>query len=425
MGPINYSLNVQNPMQAFMESAQLGSGMAANQAQKAAAEQTAAAQKNKMLLDQWESRSKEQQSQDLRDGAQIIAAINSGSPEFAQQILAERAAAARNSGDEARAKGYETNAELIKIQPQAAAAAFQTIMAALPGGDKMVESLGKIGKDSREAALAPGEREKQISEKEKSAADTARIKAETNRINAEIMRGRSANETANKKDWDEYQRLLKLDPEQAAAFGRAANFVSKEGMKLSDFNSRQIASASDAAVANSADAGKYSTAAAQIRKANLSGGLFSSWGEKYKEITGDQDGITKLRRQAMEIVNSEAIKALPPGPATDRDITLAREPFPTDKANGEYVANWLDAVSRLSAKKAEYESHKAEFIAKNGGQRDASGGTTLSTWQSNQEEQAKAEKAGNSVTVNGVAYERPASFTDQQWAAYKQQMGVK
>ena len=157
MGPINYSLNVQNPMQAFMESAQLGSGMAANQAQKAAAEQTAATQKNKMLIDQWESRSKEQQSQDLQTGGQIIAAINSGSPEAAQQILAARAAAARNAGDEARAKGYETNAELIKINPPAAAATYQTMMATLPGGDKIIESLGKIGEEGRKAALAPAQ----------------------------------------------------------------------------------------------------------------------------------------------------------------------------------------------------------------------------------------------------------------------------
>jgi len=131
--------------------------MAANQAQKAAAEQTAATQKNKMLLDQWESRSKEQQAQDLRDGGQIIAAINSGSPDIAQKILTDRAAAARNSGDEERAKAYETNAQLIKLRPAEAAATYQTIIAALPGGDKITEIAGKISEEGRKAAMAPAQ----------------------------------------------------------------------------------------------------------------------------------------------------------------------------------------------------------------------------------------------------------------------------
>jgi len=394
MGPINYALNVQNPMQAFMESAQLGSGIAANQAQQAAAVEQKKAAQAAQLKSQWETQNKQQQQESLKFAGQLLSAHTAGSPEVVQELIAQKAAAYRNANDEQNAKAMETWGKVYGLNKDAAGQTLTTMVASAgPEGDNMVKTILSTKEDARKAAMAPGELEKQTSEKETSTANLAKITAETNRINADIMRGSSVNSTANKKDWDEYQRLLKIDPAQAAAFGRAANFVSQEGMKLSDFNSKQIASASDAAVANSADAGKYATAAEQIRKAGLSGGLFSSWGEKYKEITGDQDGITKLRKQAMEIVNSEAIKALPPGPATDRDITLAREPFPTDKANGEYVANWLESVARLSAKKAEYEEHKAEFIAKNGSQRDASGGTTLSTWKAKQEEQAKADKA--------------------------------
>jgi len=33
--------------------------------------------------------------------------------------------------------------------------------------------------------------------------------------------------------------------------------------------------------------------------------------------------------------------------------------------------------------------------------------------------------ASNSVTVNGKTYTRPANFTDAQWGAYKQSMGVQ
>jgi len=422
MEPLNYNVNIPNPVQAFQNGMINQQNIKAQQtemANLAEDRQRQAEDRQKAQLQAaWAAKGAEEQKADLLMGGQVLSALNSKNSDAALNLIKTRMEGYKNSGNNQQASVLQSYVDAIEKDPATAAQGIQYMMATVPGGDKIIESLNKI-------ALAPGELQKQTSEKETSTANLAKIKAETNRINADIMRGSSVNSTANKKDWDEYQRLLKIDPAQAAAFGRAANFVSQEGMKLSDFNSKQIASASDAAVANSADAGKYATAAEQIRKAGLSGGLFSSWGEKYKEITGDQDGITKLRKQAMEIVNSEAIKALPPGSATDRDITLAREPFPTDKANGEYVANWLESVARLSAKKAEYEEHKAEFIAKNGGQRDASGGTTLSTWKAKQEEQAKADKAGNSVTVNGVSYERPANFTDQQWATYKQQMGVK
>jgi hypothetical protein len=390
MDPINYNVNIPNPVEAFQGG--MMNQLQINAAKTAMANQAEDRQKAQLQA-VWAAKSAEEQSQDLRMSGQMLSALNAKDSGAALSIIDARLQALKNSGNEKHAADLQRLRDIIEKHPESATQSLQTMLATVPGGDKIIESLGKIGEASQKAALAPGELEKQISDKERSAADTARIKAETNRINAEITRGRPANETANKKDWDEYQRLLKLDPEQAAAFGRAAGFVSQEGMKLSDFNSKEISESSKLSTAYSADAGKYSTAAEQIRKARLSGGLLSSWGEKYKEITGEQDGVTALRRQAMEIVNSEAIKALPPGPATDRDITLAREPFPTEKANGEYVANWLDAVSRLSAKKAEYEAHKAEFIAKNGGQRDASGGTTLSTWKAKQEEQAKADKA--------------------------------
>jgi len=331
----------------------------------------------------------------------------------------------KNSGNNQQASVLQSYVDAIEKDPASAAQSIQYMVATVPGGDKIIESLGKIGKEGREAALAPGELEKQTSEKETSTANLAKIKAETNRINADIMRGGSANATHNKKDWDEYQRLLKIDPAQAAAFGRAAGFVSQEGMKLSDFNSKAIDAASTASLTYSNAAAKYTTLADQIRKTNMKAGLLGSWNETLKKAMGSQDEVTSLRQQAMQVVNSEAINALPPGPATDRDITLARAPFPADSANGEYVANWLGAVARLSAKKAEFEDHKAHFIAENGGQRDKDGGTVISTWKAKQEEQAKADKAANSVIVNGVSYERPASFTDQQWATYKQQMGVK
>lgn len=205
--------------------------------------------------------------------------------------------------------------------------------------------------------------------------------------------------TSNQKDWNTYQQLLKTDPEQAAAFGRAAGFSSKEGQQLSSFSEKQVSAASDEYNNANAAVTKYQNLADVIRSKKLGGGLGASWAEAIKEYTGDQNEITQLRKTVSEIVNGEAIKALPPGPATDRDISLVREPFPTAKANGEYIANWLEAVSRLNQKRAEYAEHKAAFIAQNGGQRNKAGETVLSTWKAKQAEQAATQPASSKYKI--------------------------
>jgi len=228
-------------------------------------------------------------------------------------------------------------------------------------------------------------------QKQQIALEKQKIALDERRLGAMTGPGSSGAGTSTQKDWQTYQNLLKTDPEQAKAFGRAAGFASKEGQQLSGFSEKQIATASDEYNNASSAAGRYATLAEQIRAKSIGGGLPSSWAETLKDLSGNQDEITQLKRSVMEVVNSEAIKALPPGPATDRDISLVREPFPTARANGEYIANWLGAVARLNEKRAQYAEHKAQFIAQNGGQRNAQGETVLSSWKRVQAEQSPAD----------------------------------
>lgn len=232
------------------------------------------------------------------------------------------------------------------------------------------------------------------------ALDQQKLGLEAQRVSSAAASGLSG--TSNQKDWATYQNLLKTDPESAKTFGRAAGFISKEGQQLTGFSEKQIATASDEYNSASQAAGRYATLAEQIRAKSIGGGLPSTWAETLKDISGNQDEITQLKKSVMEVVNSEAIKALPPGPATDRDIALVREPFPTARANGEYIANWLGAVARLNEKRAQYAEHKANFIAQNGGQRNAQGETVLSSWKRIQSEQAPAAPAASRFKIEVV-----------------------
>lgn len=200
--------------------------------------------------------------------------------------------------------------------------------------------------------------------------------------------------TANQRDWETYQELLKTNPSEAEAFGRAAGFASREGQQLSSYAEKQIDLASTEAAQANNDSNRYLTLADQIKQSAMSGGLKSTWTEYIKEQSGNQDEVTGLRKQVMQIVNSEAVKNLPPGPATDRDIEMVRAPFPTEKASPEYVANWLGAVARLNQKRAEFSEFKANFISENGSLRTRSGESMISAWKRQQEQQQKQAPNG-------------------------------
>lgn len=217
----------------------------------------------------------------------------------------------------------------------------------------------------------------------------------------QLQRAGITNGTADQKNWAEYQRLLKVDREAARQFGIGAGFVSGEGQKLSDYVTKQIDTASGEAAQADMDSGRYATLAQQLRKAKMYGGLKSSINEYIKELSGGQDDLTSLRKNVLQIVNSEAIKNLPPGPATDKDIELARQPFPSDKASPEYMANWLEAISRLNQKKAEYASFRAEFMSKNGSVRDKDGNSILSVWKEQQKANSQKPSPTSSAKKSG------------------------
>lgn len=198
--------------------------------------------------------------------------------------------------------------------------------------------------------------------------------------------------TANAQDLATYKAMKAAGDPDAEGFGRSIGIVSKEGEKLSAFAEKAISDSADAANVARSSAARYTTLADNLRKASgMSGGLKSTWGEYLKEQTGNQDEITALRKEALGITNSEAIASLPPGPATDRDIEMAKAPFPTEKSDPKYVADWLSAVSRLQQKKAEYAEFKADFISKNGTVR-GDGKSLSSAWK---ESQKKTQSSAN------------------------------
>jgi len=170
--PYDYSLNVPSPFEAFTSGIRIGqAGLEAQarrrqlEAQQAAAEQAAEQQKQvERLLDEFytapsydkamqlsqylpkdqyanlisgfESKTKQQQQNELLFGGQVMSALAGGNTETAVGLLNARAEAL---GDSPEAQSYRQAAELAQADPEGALGIVSTMMAVLPGSKDMID----------------------------------------------------------------------------------------------------------------------------------------------------------------------------------------------------------------------------------------------------------------------------------------------
>lgn len=280
----------------------------------------------------------------------------------------------RNPADSMRLK------EIYSQNPEAAKKELKGVAAALVGD-------GTLEKAAFDSAFGPAPGSMNEYQKASLELDKQRLGLEQQRLATGI-----GQLTADERNWNRYQELLKTDPKQARQFGVAKGFVSNEGQKLSVFDSKVIDTASNEYTKLSSSASNYRMLADKIKAANLTSGAMGTLQELGKEFLGEQDTNTGLRKAVAQIVASEASKNLNPGSTTEREYAIAREPMPTGKANSEYVARWLTAVANVAEHNAKFQEHKAQFISKNGGQRDPdTGETVLSSWKRIQSEQTPTD----------------------------------
>lgn len=175
--------------------------------------------------------------------------------------------------------------------------------------------------------------------------------------------------TAHQKDFEQYQALAKEDPEAAKAFGQAAGFVSKEGKELAPQAQKRLSTSIDAAVLAENNIGKYDSLADQMAGADFKGGAAGGVAEKIKELTGSQDAITDLRKEAYQARATQAMANLPPGAASDPDVRIAFQPMPSDNASPQQWERWFRSQSKVQKINADFHNFKADYISENGTER--------------------------------------------------------
>jgi hypothetical protein len=385
--PANYNIDVQSPFQAFAQGAQLGTGLAEIQARRQAQEQDVIRQQQlqqeiqtlnanpnptagdlkrvafllppaqlKGVLDVFQAGTKDQQDNQIKFAGQAYSAFASGQPKIGIDLLNTQATALENSGNKAQAEAYRTYAKLAEINPGAAQKTIGILLSSLPGGDKAIEATTK-------AQLAPSQVSKSEAEAVGTQLETAnkpltlalgniKTQADINNINSQIVdRTRRLNLDQDRLTGDVQKTLLELAQKQGQLEPSAIKIINES--VVASIGLEQAAS-------------KTLDLATKIEQAAGTAGIAAKLSENLKSISGNQDIVTQLRNEYTRLRNSAAIKALPPGVATDKDIELALKGIPPETANAATQASFLRGMAKMQQYEAATESAKSEWVNSTG-----------------------------------------------------------
>ncbi|HCJ5943466.1 TPA: phage DNA ejection protein [Escherichia coli] len=201
-----------------------------------------------------------------------------------------------------------------------------------------------------------------------------------------------------------------------------------EAPKLSVNMEKGIETAVNNATASSNSANSMSALAQQFRAEKPTTGLFGNAQNMFAKLTGSDTTLRDLRIRQNALVNSQVLKFLPPGPATDKDVEIVRQGAPTDMDNPETVARWLDAMANLERRNAQFNEFKAEWMSANGNpEQSRNGGQILGLDVKKGESLGSAVKRYMSMNTDAAPAQdsTPSGEPRNQVGSYTSKSGIQ
>lgn len=309
----------------------------------------------------WGMLNSERQQQTLSTASQIFAALGNNSPEVAKSIANEQIKAYENSGMKKEAFNMRNILNMIDKNPVAAQANLGMLMSSVAP-----DQFKNINDSLNNSAALPSQIAKTNAETGKITAETQgqvienRYKPQQIQTGINQTQSQTALNYATIQDMADKRQLDrdKLETETSLKLQE----LNPSNIKLSDGAQKLVNDNMIASVASEQAASQQLDLANRIQAAGGGAGRFSSWNEKLKELTGNQDSLTNLRNEYTRIRNSQAIKMLPPGPATDKDIELAMKGFPPETADSKTIASFLRGMAKMNQRDAAYQQMQAEWV---------------------------------------------------------------
>lgn len=414
MGPIDYSQpNLPNPQQMLLQG--LGQGLQIREIQQQALAAQAQREQQMAMNAELESASRdprmipglmvrypqlaeklavgldrmnaEQHKNVLNNNLELAAALASDKPEIAAQMLERRQKLMLEQGDTEGAASVGQILEGVRTNPEVILASTVARIGAIPGIGKDAQAgFLKFLEERRSAAKAPAElAQAQAAAREAGAKATT---AEAGAATAAPMAQAALIEAQAKASVAPQLARLSIQRSQAdirnindqisdraRRFGLDAERLALEtAEKLGTLPTNKLDPAAkkavDDAVTNSAaqtqTAAQLESLASRVTAANIGNGAFSWLAERTADVFGTQDAVSEIRKEYVRVRNALAVKSLPPGPATDKDIELAMRGFPGENASGATIANFLRGMAKMQRLDAEVSSAKADWISANG-----------------------------------------------------------
>lgn len=341
------------------------------------------------LINAFNARTTDQQNNDLRFAGQVEAALVSGNPAVAQQLLNERAQAERNSGRENQARAWEAWAKSAEISPDALRVTVGNLLATLPGGGAVLESIGRVRSEERAARAFVPEQARRVAEattasvtaeyapavarasltKTQAEAVTAAAKAEFAR-EAErlgLVKTRTDISNAQSQIGDRAARLSLDERRLALDTARTLGEIQSRAGAIPEFAQKDVNTAAVAAGTATQQASRLNALADQLNNVNAWSGALGSAGEFWKKTMGTQNAPTLMRQEYVRMRNSLVSKSLPPGAASDKDIALQMEGFLPPNASPQATASFLRGMAKVHAIEAEVETARGDWLANNRG----------------------------------------------------------
>ena len=266
-------------------------------------------------------------------------------------------ASERSTISEAAGKADKAVAEAQTAQATAANAAER----ATADAARAIADAQKAAADARVAQATEGTRiGKAASEADKTKVE-AQFAGELARANLNLNAAQIKNITSQIND-----RAAKLKLDEQTMLATVAEKLAKVGEVPSDVRKLVNESAITAA-SSKQSAGQYNDLAKRLEAAGGGFGLATSFADYLSKATGSQSPLTELRQEYTRVRNSAAIKSLPPGVATDKDIELALKGIPPENANAGTIVSFLRGLAKMQDIDASVANAKTDWLASNNG----------------------------------------------------------
>ena len=341
------------------------------------------------LINAFNARTTEQQGNDLRFAGQIEAALVGGNPAVAQRLLVERADAERNSGRPDQARQWETWSQIAETSPDALRVVMGNILATLPGGGAVLDSISKTRTEGRAAQAFVPEQAKRVADavtaganaewapvvaqatateaqaKAVTAGAQARVADEAAKLGLQLTRANIANAQSQV---GERAARLRLDADRLALdTTRLLGEIQARAGTIPEAAQKDVNAAAVAAGTATQQASRLNALATELSGLSAWSGAAGSAAEIWKRNFGSQNGATLARQEYARMRNSLVSQSLPPGVASDRDIALAMEGFLPTTANPQVMASFLRGMAKIQTITAEVETARGDWLANNRG----------------------------------------------------------